>query len=614
MPRNPNPIRPRVQDARAYEKALRRTYINPMFGRLRKKLATAEAATQAYHAMDDVVAEMVAQPRSGVPIAEIQKSLNSMEGYHKERVKKTFRAALAVDIGPLLTEPEIAAFMQQKLSDNVDLIKTIPPRMHAGLKRRLERALAEAPFDQNMLFKVFREEYQSTGYNVRRLTRDQTSKTINGLSRIRQTQLGIDHYQWLTSQDSRVRATHQANSGRVFAWASPPAETGNPGDSILCRCNAIPIVTKAQADRLKGAESHSITKVDLETAPLPGQARPGGIKPPGSPPPPPAARPTPTGYVAANKHVRPALEEAWHREAWQGADDTILNAVGNTPPTAEVIYQGKGAWYKQFHHVLNMNGLREKNRRALSTWRHEFGHRMDNALAGDGVGYASSATPAFTKAVRADTAALRPTKKRVGAIAQHPQASRKLHAGLDDDTRKFQVLSDGERRARLDDLAQSTGLDVEEVTKFLSDEGPLGFDGPGRLRGADKDAVVYRVMVAWEKRDLQGVLDVTNFTRHTRDLVSPLRPRHGLTRWMEDNTGTNKHLSDLANAATHDRVSGGFGHSKSYYKNAGYLRNTEIFADTLTVLSSGPFGRKFMLRFFPKTLAESELMLDKAGP
>ena len=257
MPKSPNPIRPRVKDAKAFERAMKDVYTDPMFRRLRARLAIAESANQAFRAMDAVVEEILAAPQYGVPTQEIQRNLDKMRGYHRKRVIDSFRAALGVNITIFLTEPVIAEFMKQKLIDNVDLIKTIPKRMHDSLKLRLQQELSEAPFDQQRLKILLNKEYKSTGYNLRRLTRDQNSKTINGLTEIRQTQLGIESYQWLTSQDERVRASHIANSGLEFSWSAPP-ETGHPGADVMCRCVAVAVITQAARGKFKDAGPHSI--------------------------------------------------------------------------------------------------------------------------------------------------------------------------------------------------------------------------------------------------------------------------------------------------------------------------------------------------------------------
>ncbi len=47
------------------------------------------------------------------------------------------------------------------------------------------------------------------------------------------------HYIWRTSGDEKVRPSHAANNGKIFAWKNPPA-TGHPGQDYNCRCWADP--------------------------------------------------------------------------------------------------------------------------------------------------------------------------------------------------------------------------------------------------------------------------------------------------------------------------------------------------------------------------------------
>lgn len=47
------------------------------------------------------------------------------------------------------------------------------------------------------------------------------------------------HYIWRTRGDNKVRASHAANNGKVFAWDSVPP-TGHPGEDYGCRCTAEP--------------------------------------------------------------------------------------------------------------------------------------------------------------------------------------------------------------------------------------------------------------------------------------------------------------------------------------------------------------------------------------
>ncbi len=58
-------------------------------------------------------------------------------------------------------------------------------------------------------------------------------------TREEQEEAGVTHYIWRTVGDDKVRPSHAANDGKVFAWSNPPP-TGHPGDDYNCRCQAEP--------------------------------------------------------------------------------------------------------------------------------------------------------------------------------------------------------------------------------------------------------------------------------------------------------------------------------------------------------------------------------------
>ena len=265
---NPPPVRPRVKDAKAYERALRTEYFDPVVARYKAALAQAESANDAWRAMNRAVLSLNTLPPADV-LPVVAEHLARMEAYHRARIIKTFQAALGVDVAPFLTTEPALTFMRNKVVENVGLIKTIGPRFHGGLSKRLREELAEAPFDKQRLNALLRDEYKSSGYNLRRLTRDQTSKTIGGLTEVRQTQLGVEKYEWITSGDNRVRRSHANNNGLFFEWANPP-ETGHPGSEIQCRCIGIADVTSATRQRLGGKpETLEEVMAPAPDAPLP---------------------------------------------------------------------------------------------------------------------------------------------------------------------------------------------------------------------------------------------------------------------------------------------------------------------------------------------------------
>ena len=73
------------------------------------------------------------------------------------------------------------------------------------------------------------------------IARDQIATVNAQITRQRQTEAGVSHFIWRTSQDERVRPSHEALEGQEFAWNAPPVE-GIPGEPIQCRCTAEPVL------------------------------------------------------------------------------------------------------------------------------------------------------------------------------------------------------------------------------------------------------------------------------------------------------------------------------------------------------------------------------------
>lgn len=75
------------------------------------------------------------------------------------------------------------------------------------------------------------------------IARDQILKINSQAQQLSQTSAGIEEYTWRTSEDERVRDSHQELDGTVHGWDDPPIVDGeavHPGEAIQCRCVAIP--------------------------------------------------------------------------------------------------------------------------------------------------------------------------------------------------------------------------------------------------------------------------------------------------------------------------------------------------------------------------------------
>ena len=242
MPRPINGVVPRRIDERVYDRTLRRLVLGPLMAQLRSGLSEASAASLALEIIDGVFRGW---HTAGLVDEEVAAHSARVSGYHRRRLIQTFRTALGIDIRPVLLDSAIEPLMTAWRRENVSLIRTVPERFHGSLYQRVSETFAQQPFDQQALSKVLNREFKVSGSNLRRLTRDQTSKAVGQLTQARHQQLGIQEYTWRTAQDERVRPTHQVLDGTPQRWDSPPG-VGHPGYDILCRCVPIPIIPEAQ--------------------------------------------------------------------------------------------------------------------------------------------------------------------------------------------------------------------------------------------------------------------------------------------------------------------------------------------------------------------------------
>ena len=233
-----DPIRPRSSDEKAYEKKLR-TIFNPLMTQVRSKISEATAAKRALDALEDVAWND--KKMLGLVDEEVDAHAVQLQNYHKEELVEKLHTALGLDIRPVLADSAVRPLMNEWRRKNISLIRTIPHRLHQDLYDRMTETFVTHPFDQEALAKIFTEAGNLSDYNLRRITRDQTSKAISQLDRVRNQQIGIEEYYWSTSGDERVRLSHRALHGSRQRYDRPPA-VGNPGEDIQCRCIGYPIL------------------------------------------------------------------------------------------------------------------------------------------------------------------------------------------------------------------------------------------------------------------------------------------------------------------------------------------------------------------------------------
>lgn len=165
---------------------------------------------------------------------------DSVGRWHGRKWQARVMAAVNIDVTPLTRSETIGPALREAIAESTRLVRDITDET----ANRLERAALEA-FESGEgragLAKRLREEF---GYARRRadlIAEDQLGKLTGKLDELRQTEAGLDSYQWLTVGDGRVRPVHAARNTAEFRWSDPPMG-GHPGTEIRCRCRARAVI------------------------------------------------------------------------------------------------------------------------------------------------------------------------------------------------------------------------------------------------------------------------------------------------------------------------------------------------------------------------------------
>jgi len=113
----------------------------------------------------------------------------------------------------------------------------------------------------SQIAKQLAEKYGVTKARAKFIARDQTAKINGDITKLRQQQAGFEFFQWVDSDDVRVRDRHEAIANAdvgygpgVYRWDDLPlSDSGqriSPGQDFQCRCTAKPMTRKMVENQL----------------------------------------------------------------------------------------------------------------------------------------------------------------------------------------------------------------------------------------------------------------------------------------------------------------------------------------------------------------------------
>lgn len=174
-----------------------------------------------------------------------------------EQVARTFvgavdsRASRTFGIDIYGNDEQLQTAIQASVFDNVRLIRTIPEQ-YLNQVENIVVTNARAGNRSSTIVSQLSEEFGVSQRRARFIARDQTAKVNGAVTQKRIEAAGFEFFQWVTSDDERVRDRHDEIAERVTAYGrgiyrydNPPlSDRGTPilpGVDYGCRCGQRPV-------------------------------------------------------------------------------------------------------------------------------------------------------------------------------------------------------------------------------------------------------------------------------------------------------------------------------------------------------------------------------------
>ncbi len=191
------------------------------------KIAALVASVQVYFN------ENAPTPEVFIPIIA-----TDISSYNQKEFKKVMKSVLQVDV--FIAEPWLAVETSSFVRENVALVKSIEGQSLTQVEGIVQRGVRSGIRAETISSQIS-DQLGVAGRRADLIARDQVGKFNGQLTELRQEELGVDKFRWVTAGDERVRPEHAMLDGQIFEWKNPPSE-GIPGESVMCRCYAEPVL------------------------------------------------------------------------------------------------------------------------------------------------------------------------------------------------------------------------------------------------------------------------------------------------------------------------------------------------------------------------------------
>lgn len=165
--------------------------------------------------------------------------INSLKGLLSVKTEPL----IGVDIFKSLGNESLDEIARSWVITNSRLIKSIPETMLNDVSLIIQTGFREGTGIYDLKTQI-QTKFGIAENRAKLIARDQVAKLNSNYIRDEHGKLGITEYEWVTSDDERVRDSHKVMNGKICQWDSDITYKNNVNDSLLRHRSSIRGVEK----------------------------------------------------------------------------------------------------------------------------------------------------------------------------------------------------------------------------------------------------------------------------------------------------------------------------------------------------------------------------------
>jgi SPP1 gp7 family putative phage head morphogenesis protein len=175
----------------------------------------------------------------------------------RDAARKSTQGARIYDLLKREMAGPVGAQMRELVKAHASLIRTVPQDIAQDIASQIATRQMRGERAETIARDIRRRIPEITKSRVAMLARTEVSSTATSISEARAAHLSLPCYEWLSSEDRRVRPSHRLMDHVIVFWSDPPAPEAlagirsklghyQAGKVPNCRCDANVIVDLGQ--------------------------------------------------------------------------------------------------------------------------------------------------------------------------------------------------------------------------------------------------------------------------------------------------------------------------------------------------------------------------------